>query len=99
MPFKKWDPTESDLRLDSSAIKLPTEDLGNLDQILSHAAINPGVSKNLADQLPSDSYKALRRDYLHHSASSQGIANPANINKYESTISKERRELVDNKGS
>ncbi|MFM5085991.1 DUF2235 domain-containing protein [Aeromonas media] len=98
VPFKEWDPTANDLRLDSSAIKLPTEDLEKLDQILSHAAINQGVSKNLAYQLSPDSYKALRRDYLHHSASSQGIANPANINKYESTISKERRELIGNKG-
>lgn len=99
VPFKEWDPTANDLRLDSAAIKLPTEDLGKLDQILSHAAINQGVSKNLAYQLPSDSYKALRRDYLHHSASNQGIANPANTNKYESTISKERRELIGNKES
>ena len=99
VPFKEWDPTAIDLRLDSSAIKLPTENLSKWDQLWFQAAIAQGVSKNLAYQLPLDSYKALRRDYLHHSASSQGIANPANTNKYESTISKERRELIGNKES
>ncbi|WP_201899565.1 hypothetical protein [Aeromonas dhakensis] len=52
--------------------------------------------KNLAHQLPPEIYRALRRDYLHHSASNQGIANSVNIKKYEKSVSKERRRLIDN---
>ncbi|MNH08552.1 hypothetical protein D3C79_679710 [compost metagenome] len=99
VPFKEWDPTATDLRLDSLAMKLPTERLSELDQRWSQAAIVQGKSKILTCQLSPDSYKALRRDYLHHSASSQGIANPANTNKYEPTVSKESRKLIGNKES
>ncbi|MBP0603104.1 DUF2235 domain-containing protein [Aeromonas sanarellii] len=99
VPFKEWDPTANDLRLDSLAITLPTVRLSKLDQLWSQSATVQGVSKNLAYQLLPDLYKALRRDYLHHSASNQGIANPANTNKYETTISKERRKLIGNKES
>ncbi|MFG0832941.1 phospholipase effector Tle1 domain-containing protein [Aeromonas bivalvium] len=96
VPFKEWDPTVDELRLDSLAIKLPTVNLSNLDQLWAKSAIEPQVAKNLTHQLPPNVYHALRRDYLHHSASNQGIANPANINKYEPSISKERRELIGN---
>lgn len=96
VPFKEWDPTVNDLRLDSLAIKLPTVNLSNLDQLWAQSAIEQQVAKNLTHQLPPNVYHALRRDYLHHSASNQGIANPANTNKHEPSISKERRELIGN---
>ena len=96
VPFKEWDPTVNELRLDSLAIKSPAINLSKLDQLWAQSAIEQQVAKSLTHKLPPDVYHALRRNYLHHSASNQGIANPANINKYEPTVSKERRELIGN---
>ncbi|MGL5501314.1 MAG: hypothetical protein ACRDCK_09255, partial [Plesiomonas shigelloides] len=76
-----------------------SDDLYALDKLWALSAIELKVAKNLAHQLSPDVYRALRRDYLHHSASNKGIANPAHTNKDETSISKERRELIGNKVS
>ncbi|MFQ2123353.1 phospholipase effector Tle1 domain-containing protein [Aeromonas jandaei] len=97
VPFKAWMPDDRALQLEPLSIKRPEADLKALDKLWALSAIEQKVAKNLAHQLSPDVYHALRRDYLHHSASNQGIANPANTNKYESSISKERRKLIGNK--
>ncbi|MEV3815967.1 hypothetical protein RI537_07560, partial [Aeromonas salmonicida] len=84
------------LRIEPLSAKKPVFDLEALDQHWAQAAIEQGVAKSLAHQLLPESYRELRRDYLHHSASNQGIANPANTNKYEKSVSKERRRLIGN---
>jgi hypothetical protein len=99
VPFQDWDINDPSLTLAAGAIKQPEVNLTKLDQHWAQAAIAQGVSKSLAYQLSPDTYKALRRDYMHHSASNQGLANPANTNKHEPSISKERRELIGNKES
>jgi hypothetical protein len=99
VPFKEWKPEDRALQLEPLSIKRPEVDLKALDKLWAPSAIEPQVAKSMAHQLASDVYSALRRDYLHHSASNQGIANPANINKDESSISKERRALIGNKES
>ncbi len=83
-------------KLEPLSAKKPVFDLEALDQHWAQAAIEQGVAKSLAHQLLPESYRELRRDYLHHSASNQGIANPANTNKYEKSVSKERRRLIGN---
>ncbi|MCH7370458.1 DUF2235 domain-containing protein [Aeromonas sp. MR16] len=97
VPFKQWRSEERTLQLESLSVKRPAVNLTKLDQLWVQAAAKQKVVENLAYSLSLDDYRALRRDYLHHSASSQGIANPANTNKYEATVSKERRELIGNK--
>ncbi|MFM5853805.1 DUF2235 domain-containing protein [Aeromonas rivipollensis] len=97
VPFKPWMPDDRALQLEPLSIKRPEADLKALDKLWALSAIEQKVAKNLTHQLSPDIYRALRRDYLHHSASNQGIANPANTNKYESSISKERRKLIGNK--
>ncbi|HGY0991323.1 TPA: DUF2235 domain-containing protein [Aeromonas salmonicida subsp. pectinolytica] len=99
VPFKAWMPEDRALQLEPLSIKRPELDLKALDKLWALSAIEQTVAKNLTHQLSPDVYRALRRDYLHHSASNQGIANPANTNKYEPSISKERRELIGNKVS
>lgn len=99
VPFKAWMPEDRALQLEPLSIKRPEVNLKALDKLWAQSAIEQKVAKNLTHQLSPDVYRALRCDYLHHSASNQGIANPANTNKYEPSISKERRELIGNKGS
>ncbi|WP_421215097.1 T6SS phospholipase effector Tle1-like catalytic domain-containing protein [Aeromonas dhakensis] len=99
VPFKPWMPDDRALQLEPLSIKRPEADLKALDKLWALSAIEQKVAKNLAHQLSPDVYRALRRDYLHHSASNKGIANPANTNKYETSISKERRKLIGNKVS
>ncbi|MGL5327084.1 MAG: T6SS phospholipase effector Tle1-like catalytic domain-containing protein [Aeromonas sp.] len=99
VPFKAWMPEDRALQLEPLSIRRPEADLNTLDKLWALSAIEQKVAKNLTHQLSPDVYRALRRDYLHHSASNQGIANPANTNKYEPSISKERRELIGNKVS
>ncbi|AXV35514.1 hypothetical protein BFW41_16840 [Aeromonas hydrophila] len=99
VPFKAWMPDDRSLQLEPLSIKRPEADLKALDKLWALSAIEQKVAKNLAHRLSPDVYRALRRDYLHHSASNKGIANPANTNKYETSISKERRKLIGNKGS
>lgn len=99
VPFKAWMPDDRALQLEPLSIKRPEADLKALDKLWAQSAIEQKVAKNLAHQLSPDVYRALRRDYLHHSASNNGIANPANTNKYETSISKERRKLIGNKVS
>ena len=99
VPFKAWMPDDRALQLEPLSIKRPEADLKALDKLWALSAIEQKVAKNLAHQLSPDVYRALRRDYLHHSASNKGIANPANTNKYETSISKERRKLIGNKVS
>lgn len=99
VPFKEWKPEDRVLQLDPLSTKRPEVDLKVLDTHWAQAAIKQTVVDNLAHRLSSDVYGALRRDYLHHSAANQGIANPANTDKNEPTISKERRELIGNKES
>ncbi|MBF4800548.1 T6SS phospholipase effector Tle1-like catalytic domain-containing protein [Aeromonas hydrophila] len=99
VPFKAWVPDDRALQLEPLSIKRPETDLKALDKLWALSAIEQKVAKNLAHQLSPDVYRALRRDYLHHSASNKGIANPAHTNKDETSISKERRELIGNKVS
>ncbi|MDM5061759.1 DUF2235 domain-containing protein [Aeromonas salmonicida] len=96
VPFKEWIGKERAFQLEPLSAKKPVFDLEALDQHWAQAAIEQGVAKSLAHQLLPESYRELRRDYLHHSASNQGIANPANTNKYEKSVSKERRRLIGN---
>ncbi|ASN85834.1 T6SS phospholipase effector Tle1-like catalytic domain-containing protein [Pectobacterium versatile] len=96
VPFKDWDPTVSTLSLESGAIKLPAVNLTKLDENWALAATEQGVIKNLSQQLPAAVYRALRRDYVHRSASNQGISSPAGIHKQETTVSKERRHIIGN---
>ncbi|ATY92779.1 hypothetical protein ECA4356 [Pectobacterium atrosepticum SCRI1043] len=96
VPFKVWDKTISAHRLESGAVKLPAINLTKLDEMWAFAANEPGVVKNLSQQLSAEVYRALRRDYVHRSASNQGIASPANISKQETTVSKERRHVIGN---
>lgn len=96
VPFKAWDPTLPAHRLDSGAMNQPAVNLLKLDELWSQAAMQKGVIKNLGSQLAPEVYRALRRNYIHHSASSQGIANPPNTSKYEHSVSKERRHIMGN---
>ncbi len=97
VPLKAWAAKEKTMQLAPLSIKKPAVSLEKLDQCWATAATETGVAKNLAYQLSDEVYRALRRDYLHHSASSQGIANPANTSNYEQSVSKERRELIGDK--
>lgn len=96
VPLKEWVSKDRALQLEPLSAKKPLVNVEKLDKGWADAAQEQGVAKSLAHQLPPEFYRALRRDYLHHSASNQGIANPANINKYEKTVSKERRRLIGN---
>ena len=98
VPFKAWKPEDRALQLESLSTKRSMLNLTELDRLWAQAATKQKNVENLASQLPAEDYHMLRRDYLHHSASNQGIANPARTDKYEPTISKERRELIGNKG-
>lgn len=98
VPFKEWRPEDRALQLESLSTKRSMLNLKELDRLWAQAATKQKKVENLASQLSADDYHMLRRDYLHHSASSQGIANPARTDKYDPTISKERRELIGNKG-
>ncbi|ATM00976.1 hypothetical protein CK910_22715 [Aeromonas sp. CA23] len=97
VPLKEWASKDRSLQLEPLSATKPLINLDKLDEKWANTALEQGVAKNLAHQLSPEVYRALRRDYLHHSASSQGIANPANINEYETTVSKERRHLIGNK--
>lgn len=66
------------------------------DIFWSQTATEKGVVKNPGSQLAPEVYRVLRRDYIHHSASHQGIANPPNTSKYENTVSRERRHIMEN---
>lgn len=99
VPFKAWRQEDRALQLEPLSIKRPEVDLKALDKLWAQSAIEQQVAKSLTHKLPPAVYSALRRDYLHHSASNQGMANPANTNKFEPTVSKERRELIGNKES
>ncbi|QZN96912.1 T6SS phospholipase effector Tle1-like catalytic domain-containing protein [Symbiopectobacterium purcellii] len=96
VPFRIWDSTVTDHRLDSGAAKEPMANLTALDQHWAMAATEQGVVKNLGSHLAPEVYRALRRDYVHHSARNQGITNPANTNRREASVSKERRHIIGN---
>ncbi|WP_323634759.1 DUF2235 domain-containing protein [Pectobacterium polaris] len=96
VPFKGWDANDPVVTVESLAAKLPAVNLKMLDQLWALAAIEQGVVKNLSQQISPEVYRALRRDYVHRSASNQGIASPANTNKQETTVSKERRHIIGN---
>lgn len=96
VPLKDWNRDLKAHRLKSLAIKKTQVSLEKLDAAWANAAIPQGMATSLAHQLSSHDYQILRQEYLHHSASNQGIANPANTSKYEKTVSKERRELIGN---
>lgn len=96
VPFKEWQPKDKTLQLESLSPKPPLINLTKLDEHWAQAAIEQGVIGDLSKQLPLSVYRALRRDYLHHSANNQSIANPANTSKNEPTVSKERRHLIGN---
>ncbi|GKW01848.1 hypothetical protein PEC301877_06630 [Pectobacterium carotovorum subsp. carotovorum] len=96
VPFKAWHSEDRMLQLEPLSTKLPAVNLKALDQNWALAATEQGVVKNLGLQLSTEIYRALRCDYIHRSASNQGIASPANTNKQETTVSKERRQLIGN---
>lgn len=96
VPFKEWQPESKMLQVESLSARQPAANLPALDQRWAMAATEQGVVKNLGNQLSPEVYRALRRDYVHHSARNQGIANPANTNKRETSVSKERRHFIGN---
>lgn len=96
VPFKEWQPESKMLQVESLSARQPAANLPALDQRWAMAATEQGVVKNLGSQLSPDVYRALRRDYVHHSARNQGIANPANTNQRETSVSKERRHIIGN---
>ncbi|MEQ9911649.1 T6SS phospholipase effector Tle1-like catalytic domain-containing protein [Pectobacterium polaris] len=96
VPFKAWRSEDKMLQLEPLSAKLPAVNLTKLDENWALAATEQGVIKNLSQQLPTPVYRALRRDYVHRSASNQGIASPANTSKQEATVSRERRHIIGN---
>ncbi len=96
VPFKEWQPESKMLQVESLSTRQPAVNLSALGQRWAMAATEQGVVKDLGSQLAPDVYRALRRDYVHHSARNQGIANPANTNKWETSVSKERRHIIGN---
>ncbi|WP_436892672.1 phospholipase effector Tle1 domain-containing protein [Siccibacter turicensis] len=96
VPFKSWDANEPTLNVTSLAVTRPMVNLEALDKLWAMEAIQPGSVKNLGKQLSSEVYRALRYNYIHHSASNKGIANPPNTSRYESTVSRERRNIMGN---
>lgn len=96
VPFKVWNASETTVNVTSLAPVRPMVNLEALDKLWAKEANVPGVVKNLGQKLPTEVYKALRRNYIHRSASNQGIANPPNKNKYENTVSKEKRYIIGN---
>ncbi|MDY4326825.1 DUF2235 domain-containing protein, partial [Pectobacterium brasiliense] len=96
VPFKVWRAEDKMLQLEPLSVKRPSVNLTKLDEIWSSAAIEQGVIKNLSQQLSAEVYRALRRDYVHRSASNQGISSPAGTHKQETTVSKERRHIIGN---
>ncbi|MEI7182307.1 DUF2235 domain-containing protein [Pectobacterium carotovorum] len=96
VPFKAWRSEDKMLQLEPLSAKLPAVNLTKLDENWALAATEQGVIKNLSQQLPAGVYRALRRDYVHRSASNQGISSPAGTHKQEITVSKERRHIIGN---
>lgn len=96
VPFKSWDANEPTLNVTSLEVTRPMVNLEALDKLWGMEAIQPGSVKNLGKQLSSEVYRALRYNYIHHSASNKGIANPPNTSRYESTVSRERRNIMGN---
>ncbi|MFJ5359320.1 T6SS phospholipase effector Tle1-like catalytic domain-containing protein, partial [Pectobacterium sp. CHL-2024] len=96
VPFKGWRSEDKMLQLEPLSVKRPSVNLTKLDELWSLAAIEQGVVKNLSQQLSVEVYRALRRDYVHRSASNQGISSPAGTHQQETTVSKERRHIIGN---
>ncbi|WP_233959942.1 T6SS phospholipase effector Tle1-like catalytic domain-containing protein [Pectobacterium versatile] len=96
VPFKVWDSNDPLMTVESLAAKLPAVNLKALNQLWALAATELAVVKNLSQQLSPEVYRALRRDYVHRSASNQGISSPAGTHKQETTVSKERRHIIGN---
>ncbi|MCA5932430.1 DUF2235 domain-containing protein [Pectobacterium versatile] len=96
VPFKAWRSEDKMLQLEPLSVRRPSVNLAKLDERWSLAAIEQGVVKNLSQQISPEVYRALRRDYVHRSASNQGIASPANTSKQEATVGKERRHIIGN---
>ncbi|MEQ9885814.1 T6SS phospholipase effector Tle1-like catalytic domain-containing protein [Pectobacterium zantedeschiae] len=96
VPFKAWRSKDKQLQLEPLSTKVPAVNLVKLGETWALAATEQGVVKNLSQQLSAEVYQSLRRDYVHRSASNQGIASPANTSKLETTVSKERRHIIGN---
>ncbi|MEQ9869549.1 DUF2235 domain-containing protein, partial [Pectobacterium odoriferum] len=96
VPFKEWDANDPLISVEPLAAKLPALNLKRLDQHWELAAVEQGVVKNLSQQLSGEAYRALHRDYVHRSASNQGISSPAGTHKQETSVSKERRHIIGN---
>ncbi|MEH0876465.1 DUF2235 domain-containing protein [Pectobacterium cacticida] len=96
VPFKAWRSEDRMLQLEPLSVKRPSVNLAKLDELWALAATEKGVIKDLGQQLSTVVYRALRRDYVHRSASNQGIANPAGTHQQETTVSKERRPIIGN---
>ncbi|MEI7214455.1 DUF2235 domain-containing protein [Pectobacterium versatile] len=96
VPFKAWRSEDKMLQLEPLSAKPPAVNLTKLDENWALAATEQGVIKNLSQELPAAVYRALRRDYVHRSASNQGISSPAGTHKQETTVSKERRHIIGN---
>lgn len=65
---------------ESAATPKPNLNLQKLDQLWVARAKVAGQTIDLADELPDESDRTLRRDYLHHSADT-GIVNAPNQRK------------------
>lgn len=77
VPFREWDTSDDALKLNSVANPRPNFNLQQLDVLWSASAKQAGQIIDLTRQLSNNEYRALRRDYLHHSADA-GIVNAPN---------------------
>ena len=77
VPFREWNEVDKQLMLESAANPRPNFNLQQLDLLWSASAKQTGQIIDLTRQLSNNEYRALRRDYLHHSADA-GIVNAPN---------------------
>lgn len=90
VPFREWDTSDDALKLNSVANPRPNFNLQQLDVLWSASAKQTGQIIDLTRQLSNNEYRALRRDYLHHSADA-GIVNAPNLRQGQ-----EVRRQIDN---
>lgn len=90
VPFQEWNVDNRDLMLDSAAEPHPRVDLTKLDALWLAAGKRKGVVEDLAQALPTDIYRYLRFEYLHHSADSGLVNYPNQID------GREARRIINN---
>ena len=90
VPFQEWKADNRDLMLESAAVPHPRVDLTKLDTLWLAAGKRKGVVEDLAQALPTDIYRYLRFEYLHHSADSGLVNYPNQID------GREARRIINN---